>query len=196
MSNTNNKYLDGENLSSALQHTKDYIDTQLGIKQDKTDLSLTTTDKTIVGAINEVNEKASETLTLDATEILTDAQLNTFLANTQIYPYQGYAPLKRNLTAEELSYDKINIVLGPNTYLSFRKNLYNANGSYSYSMTYNITGTYATSNWDLYHDSLCVMNVPFYNIPNAPTTDDTYVLKCIVSNGVPSYQWVSENPPL
>lgn len=30
-------------------------------------------------------------------------------------------------------------------------------------------------------------------IPVAPSADGTYVLKCIVSNGTPTYQWVSQN---
>lgn len=29
-------------------------------------------------------------------------------------------------------------------------------------------------------------------VPNAPDTDDTYTLKCVVSNGVKTYQWVSD----
>ena len=30
-------------------------------------------------------------------------------------------------------------------------------------------------------------------VPNAPTTDGTYVLKVVVSNGTPTYQWVLES---
>ena len=29
------------------------------------------------------------------------------------------------------------------------------------------------------------------DIPDAPSTDGTYILQCVVSSGVPTYSWIS-----